>query len=342
MQPSERSAFAQLITDVLAYYRQDASRFVLDLWWGACQPFELAQIHQAMQRHATDPEHGRFAPRVADVVRILAGTAADRAAMAWGKTLEAMGSVGAYTDVVFDDPAIHAAVLDLGGWPKVCRTDLKELGYLQHRFCESRRAYTGRGTFDYPRCLGGDRSPDSEYAKVGLPPPRIAFIGNAERARLVYEGGSAAGKTAVRFHSLQALAAAPRAATAEDSAAPRAATAGDSAVPRAATVEGSAAPRAQKEAVPSAQAAVPLDAARAPSPAPRSAQPIAVRAPQASPAMDRAALRALASAGPLAAAAPLQRPGALRAATGVRRPAHRPGSAAQPLNTTTAERTYHP
>lgn len=320
MQPSERSAFAQLITDVLAYYRQDASRFVLDLWWGACQPFELAQIHQAMQRHATDPEHGRFAPRVADVVRILAGTAADRAALAWGKTLEAMGSVGAYTDVVFDDPAIHAAVLDLGGWPKVCRTDLKELGYLQHRFCESHRAYTGRGTFDYPRCLGGDRSPDSEYAKVGLPPPRIAFIGNAERARLVYEGGSAAGKTAVRFHSLQALAAAPRAATAEDSAAPR----------------------AEKKAVPSAQAAVPLVAARAPSPAPRSAQPLAVRAPQASPAMDRAALRALASAGPLAAAATPPRPGALRAATGVRRPACHPGPAAQALNTTTAERTYYP
>lgn len=332
MQPSERSAFAQLITDVLAYYRQDASRFVLDLWWGACQPFELAQIHQAMQRHATDPEHGRFAPRVADVVRILAGTAADRAALAWGKTLEAMGSVGAYTDVVFDDPAIHAAVLDLGGWPKVCRTDLKDLGYLQHRFCESHRAYTGRGTFDYPRCLGGDRSPDSEYAKVGLPPPRIAFIGNAERARLVYEGGSAAGKTAVRFHSLQALAAAPRAATVENSAAPR-----------AATFENSAAPRAEKKAVPSAQAAVPLVAARAPSPAPRSAQPLAVRAPQTSPAMDRAALRALASAGPLAAAATPPRPGALRAATGVRRPACHPGAtAAQALNTTTAERTYHP
>ncbi|KRC18077.1 DUF6475 domain-containing protein [Acidovorax sp. Root219] len=224
MQPSERAPFAQLVTDVLAYYRQDASRFVLDLWWGACQPFELSQIRQAMQRHATDAEHGRFAPRVADVVRILAGTAADRAALAWGKTLEAMGSVGAYTDVVFDDPAIHATVVDLGGWPKVCRTDLSELGYLQHRFCESHRAYTGRGSFDYPRCLGGDRSPDSEYAKVGLPPPRIAFIGNAERARLVYDGGSAAGKTAVRFHTLQALAAAPRDATHASSAAPRAAT----------------------------------------------------------------------------------------------------------------------
>lgn len=338
MQASERAPFAQLITDVLAYYRQDASRFVLDLWWGACQAFDLAQIRQAMQRHATDPEHGRFAPRVADVVRILAGTAADRAALAWGKTLEAMGSVGAYTDVVFDDPAIHAAVQDLGGWPKVCRTDLKELGYLQHRFCESHRAYTGRGSFDYPRCLGGDRSPDSEYAKVGLPPPRMAFIGNAERALLVYEGGSAAGKTAVRFHSLQALAAAPRV--------------GNEAV----------APRADKQTAHSAADAVPLVAPRAatqpPSPpAPRNAQPIAVRAPQATPAMDRAdradraeraALRALASADPLAATAAPPRPGALRAATGARRPAYRQGlplhsaTNTTSYHSTTAERTCHP
>ncbi len=305
MQASERAPFAQLITDVLAYYRQDASRFVLDLWWNACQPFELSQIRQAMQRHATDAEHGRFAPRVADVVRILAGTAAERAALAWGKTLEAMGSVGAYTDVVFDDPAIHAAVQDLGGWPKVCRTDLSELGYLQHRFCESHRAYTGRGSFDYPRCLGGDRSPDSEYAKVGLPPPRIAFIGNAQRARLVYDGGNAAGKTAVRFHSLQALAAAPRA---------------DLDAARSGAERGNEAAR------------VPLDAQRAaaqpPLPTPRSAQAITVRSPQTSPAMERAALRALASAGPLAtaaAAATPPRPGALRAATGG---AGRPGARA--------------
>lgn len=214
MQASERAPFAQLITDVLAYYRQDASRFVLDLWWGACQAFDLAQIRQAMQSHATDPEHGRFAPRVADVVRILAGTAADRAALAWGKTLEAMGSVGAYTDVVFDDPAIHAAVQDLGGWPKVCRTDLKELGYLQHRFCESHRAYTGRGSFDYPRCLGGDRSPDSEYAKIGLPPPAPALVGDPARARLVFEQGSAAGKTAITYQALQAIEAGPRTALA--------------------------------------------------------------------------------------------------------------------------------
>lgn len=205
MNPADRPAFAQLITDVLAYYRQDASPFVLDLWWGACQPFELSQIRVAMQRHATDPQHGQFAPKVADLVRILQGTSTDRAALAWGKVLETMGGVGAYTDVIFDDPAIHAAVDDMGGWPKMCRTDLKELGLLQHRFMQSYRAYVDRGTFDYPARLGGDRSPDSEYEKIGIAPPKAAIIGDKERARLVYQGGGAS-KGKVTFASVESLA----------------------------------------------------------------------------------------------------------------------------------------
>ncbi len=204
MQQNDFSAFRDMLTDVMAYYRQDVSRFVLDLWWNACKPFDLQQIGKAMQRHATDPEHGQFAPKVADMVRILQGTTTDRASLAWGKVLEAMSAVGAYTDVVFDDPAIHAAADDMGGWPKMCRTELKELGLLQHRFMQSYRAYVERGQFDYPKRLAGDRSPDSEYEKAGLPLPRAATIGNKERARLVYQGGGA-GKAAISFTDIQSL-----------------------------------------------------------------------------------------------------------------------------------------
>ena len=210
MQQSEFKDFSALLTDVLAYYRQDVSRFVLGLWWSACQRFELEQVRLAMERHATDAEHGQFAPKVADVVRILSGTATDRSALAWGKVHEAMSCVGAYSDVVFDDPAIHAVVDDLGGWPKVCRTALDELGYLQHRFCEGHRAYTGRGVFEFPRRLMGDRSPDSEYARQGLPLPKPALVGDAARARQVYQQGNAAGKTAITYQVMQAIEAGPR------------------------------------------------------------------------------------------------------------------------------------
>lgn len=208
MTPNDKKPFANLLTDVLAYYRQDVTEFTMDVWWQACQPFTMEQVSKALTAHATDPERGVYAPKVADVVRILSGTHTDRAALAWGKVHEAMSAVGAYTDVIFDDPAIHAAVEDCGGWPKMCRTDLKELSYLQHRFCESHKAYTNRGTFDYPRRLPGDRSPDIEYSRRGIALPRPAVVGDPVKAAAVYESGGS-GKTAISFQPLQSLQALP-------------------------------------------------------------------------------------------------------------------------------------
>lgn len=204
MNPSDKPALVAMVTDALAYYGKPVSTFTLQVWVQACSPFSIEQVSKALTAHATDAERGQFAPKVADIVRILSGTATDRASLAWGKVLEAMSSVGAYTDVVFDDPAIHAAADDMGGWPKMCRTEIKELGLLQHRFMQSYRAYTERGQFDYPRRLGGDRSPDSEYEKAGLKLPRPALIGDPCRAKLVYQGGGA-GKTTISFQSIQSL-----------------------------------------------------------------------------------------------------------------------------------------
>jgi len=199
MHSTEIDGLTKLVTDVMAYYRQPVSEFVLQVWCQACQPFTLEQVSKAMTAHVTDAERGVFAPKVADVVRVLAGTTTDRAALAWGKVLGAMSAVGAYSDVVFDDPAIHAAIEDLGGWVKVCRGEMAELSYLQHRFCQAHKAYVGQGKFEYQRRLIGDRSPDADFARKGLPVPQPAVVGDRMMAIQVYRGGNLAAKTTITF-----------------------------------------------------------------------------------------------------------------------------------------------
>lgn len=189
MRNEDKSQFVKLITDVLGFYKQDLSEFALHVWWQGCQPYSLEQISKAITAHATDPDRGQFAPKIADIVRKLQGTKEDRSLLAWGKVMDAMGSVGAYQDVIFDDPAIHAAIQDIGGWSKTCRTNIDDLSYLQHRFSQSHKAYVERGEFDYPKRLNGDRSPDIEYEKKGIPLPRPAIVGNYALAKKVYEGG---------------------------------------------------------------------------------------------------------------------------------------------------------
>ncbi len=205
MNQSDYPEFVRLLSDVLAYYRQDSSKFTTALFWNACQKFELEQVEKALNAHAMDAEKGVFAPKVADIVRVLSGTVTDRAALAWGKVLESMSGVGAYSDVVFDDPAIHAAIDDCGGWVKICRSQTEELSYLQHRFCQSHKAYTGRGQFEYPRRLIGDRSPDRDYEVRGIPLPKPGIVGDVDKARAVYRGGNVGGKTAISFTTVEAL-----------------------------------------------------------------------------------------------------------------------------------------
>jgi hypothetical protein len=181
MNQNEQFQFSKLVSDVLGYYRQDASVFTLQVWWSGCQPFSLEQVSKALTANATDPDKGQFAPKVADIVRQLAGTKTDRSLLAWGRVHDAMSSVGAYQDVDFGDNAIHAAIMDLGGWVKLCRTELTEMSYLQHRFCEMYRAYQAAGTTEIP-ALAGDRSPDAMYLKRGLPVPKPVRIGGGKSA----------------------------------------------------------------------------------------------------------------------------------------------------------------
>lgn len=200
MRNEDFDAFVQLLAaEAEIRAAKPLSEGALLLWWQRLQRFDLAQVRRALERHSEDGDRGRFMPQPSDLIRFLEGTATERAALAWGKAIDAASRVGAYSDVVFDDAAIHAAIEDLGGWPKFCRGDVKDLSYLQHRFTQSYTAYAARDAFDHPRRLMGDRSPDDAYTKRGLPLPKPVVIGDVEKARAVYRLGASQGKTAITF-----------------------------------------------------------------------------------------------------------------------------------------------
>lgn len=192
MRTNEFPRFIEVLTGVHDFYGKDMGDFAAELWIEAMKTFELEQVSKALSAHLMDPERGQFMPKPADIVRQLQGTQTDRAAVAWGKVAGALSDVGAYRDVVFDDPIIHLCVVDLGGWPKLCRTGYDEQSYLQHRFCEAYRAYARRGEpAEYPARLTGAGSGADEYVKVGMTPPAPTLVGDKVLARQVLAGGAA-------------------------------------------------------------------------------------------------------------------------------------------------------
>lgn len=193
MQESDKAKFSTLVTEVLAFYRQDASRFAMSVWWEACKGFDFEQVSKAFNSHAMDPERGQFAPKPADVVKALQGTKTDRSRMAWGRAFDAMQRIGAYRSVTFDDPVIHAVIEDLGGWTKLCRSDLNELSYLEHRFCEAYRAYSGRTDLAYPAKLIGEFEAINRHEGRKVSPP--VLIGDPQKAADVLRLGGDGAKT---------------------------------------------------------------------------------------------------------------------------------------------------
>lgn len=190
MNSDDTTAFASLLSDALAFYRQDVSSFALGVWWQACSPFSLEQVRKALTAHALDPERGQFAPKPADLVRQLQGTHADRSLIAWGKVLDAIQRVGAYQTVVFDDPAIHAAIVDMGGWVAICRSNVDDLPFVQKRFCDAHRTYAKRTDIGYPAMLVGEHAQQNGALGFEAAPPLL--IGDPKRAQHVLKRGGAA------------------------------------------------------------------------------------------------------------------------------------------------------
>lgn len=193
MTDQDKREFKELITSVLAFYRQDASTFALQVWWAACEHYDMEQVRRALNAHAVDPERGQFAPKPADIVKALAGTKTDRARVAWGKAFDAMQRIGAYRSVAFDDPVIHAVIEDLGGWTKVCRSDMEELSHLERRFCEAYRAYSGRPDMAFPAKLIGEFEAINRHEGRKVAPP--VLIGDPQKAADVLRLGGTGAKT---------------------------------------------------------------------------------------------------------------------------------------------------
>jgi hypothetical protein len=187
MQLSDKPKFLEVLAGVHDFYGKELSAFAGQVWWQAVSGFGLEQATKALSAHLMDPDRGQFMPKPADLVRQLQGTHADRSLVAWGKVLETIRRVGAYKTVVFDDPAIHAAITDMGGWPAVCCTEVDELPFLQKRFCELHRVFAQRGQGEYPPALMGVFEAANRHNGQPVQPPIL--IGDPARAQAVMQGG---------------------------------------------------------------------------------------------------------------------------------------------------------
>ena len=194
--------FAKALSALAEYYGKELSDGVISLYWKGLQQFSIDEIEVAIGRHLQNPDSGQWMPKIADIVRMLEGTTLNAAVLAWAKVMQAVGSVGQYQSLAFDDAVIHLVIDDLGGWPGVCQTAEAELPFLQKRFENSYRAYKQRGQDlpTYPRYLAGVSETQNRGQGYKADPPRL--VGDLSKAQLVFRGGSDAPRLPVHVGQL--------------------------------------------------------------------------------------------------------------------------------------------
>ncbi len=188
MRDADLNDFADVLTDVMSYYGKDLSAFVLQVYFDALKRFDLAGIKRAFGVHVQDADRGPFAPKPADIVRLLEGGTGDRAMQAWSKVERSIRCIGPYESVIFDDPVIHAVIVDMGGWIALGKVTEKNLPFISNEFSQRYRGYAMRRSVPgYPRCLVGMVAEDQ--IKHGHAPDNPVLVGAKTKALQVYRQG---------------------------------------------------------------------------------------------------------------------------------------------------------
>lgn len=191
MQPHDYDEFTTLLnaTAELLAPNRPMSSMAIRMWWSILQPYDLAAVRQALDRHMRNPDTGQFMPKPADVIRMMQGSTQDSAMVAWSKVDKGIRQVGTYASVVFDDPVIHRVIHDMGGWVALGTKTEHEWPFVAKEFENRYRGYRVRSeTPEYPATLIGIA--EAQNSQDGRQSQAPVLIGNSDKAKRVLLGGA--------------------------------------------------------------------------------------------------------------------------------------------------------
>lgn len=132
MKPDDGPAFVELLGEVAEVYGRDKlTPRAARIYFNAVEAHSLSEVRAALARHV---KANKFFPRPADILEQIEGSAEDRARAAWRKVLAALSRCGTWESVRFDDPRIHAALENMGGWISLGGMETKELPFREKDF----------------------------------------------------------------------------------------------------------------------------------------------------------------------------------------------------------------
>jgi len=146
----------QFLSDMFDYYGKDVRSGALRIYRRALENIPVNQLYSMLDQHIADPDSGQFMPKVADFVRVNAGTKKGNSVAAWNKVYRAISEVGPYKTFVLDDPWAMKCIEEIGGFQRLCELTDKELDFKMNEFNKLYESYRAQGMpDDYPSKIKG-------------------------------------------------------------------------------------------------------------------------------------------------------------------------------------------
>ena len=87
MTDMEKAKFTAAVAGLASFYGVELSRMAPGIYWDILREHDLKPLQEAMRCHIKDPEHGRWMPTPADIIRHLPACGMDTDA-AWDAAMK--------------------------------------------------------------------------------------------------------------------------------------------------------------------------------------------------------------------------------------------------------------
>lgn len=169
----------------------DPNPIVYEMFYNSVKRFGFEAVKDAFSTHIQNPDNGQWMPKPADIIRVIEGGSKDNSFMAWSTVERAIGSVGSYETVVFDDPITHIVINDMGGWINLCKSQQDELKFRGNEFKIRYQSYMGKTSLpDHPPKLYGICESENTGLEIEFD-QKAVLIGDHSKAQLVLDSGKA-------------------------------------------------------------------------------------------------------------------------------------------------------
>lgn len=181
--------FAEIMQGLAENFGGELSKPGLKMRFELLRPYSIEAVEQMALRLLATRKYTRM-PTVAEMLEHLGdGSVEDRAEIEAAKVLTAIGDVGGYQSVVFDDPVTMAVIQgSYGGWRLLCaETSEADARWFRQQFAKTYAAYARREVKVFGH-LPGQLEIDAA-AGESLRTPKPVLVGEQSRARAVLEAG---------------------------------------------------------------------------------------------------------------------------------------------------------